>query len=71
MKATVAADPIALLQSWLDEAEQSESHNATAMALATVGASGAPSSRVEAPRRVNSKGDKRGPVKELLISGKR
>lgn len=56
MKAAIAADPIALLQSWLDEAERSESHNATAMALATVGASGAPSVRMVLLRGLDERG---------------
>jgi len=56
MKATTAADPIALLQSWLEEAEQSESHNATAMALASVDSRGAPSVRMVLLRGLDERG---------------
>ncbi len=39
-------DPLALFQSWLDEAEANEAVNPTAVALATVDGSGAPSVRM-------------------------
>lgn len=39
-------DPIALFQQWLAEAHETEPHDPTAMTLATVDASGAPSARM-------------------------
>jgi pyridoxamine 5'-phosphate oxidase len=56
MKATHAADPIALLASWLAEAEQREPHNPTAMALATADERGAPSVRMVLMRGLDERG---------------
>ena len=46
MAAAATDDPIALFQSWLDEAHQNEPNDPTAMTLATVSADGVPSARM-------------------------
>ena len=49
-------DPIPLFKEWLAEAEQSETVNPTAMALATAGANGAPSVRMVLLKDVDERG---------------
>ena len=49
-------DPIALFQEWLVEAEASEPNDPTAMCLATVDASGAPSARMVLLKGVDQRG---------------
>ena len=46
MVAAATDDPIALFQSWLDEAHETEPNDPTAMTLATVSADGVPSARM-------------------------
>ena len=46
MAAAATDDPIALFQSWLDEAHETEPNDPTAMTLATVSADGVPSARM-------------------------
>jgi pyridoxamine 5'-phosphate oxidase len=49
-------DPIALFQEWLVEAEAAEPNDPTAMCLATVDASGAPSARMVLLKGVDQRG---------------
>jgi pyridoxamine 5'-phosphate oxidase len=49
-------DPIALFQEWLAEAEAAEPNDPTAMCLATVDASGAPSARMVLLKGVDQRG---------------
>ena len=49
-------DPIALFQSWLDEACETELSEPTAMTLATVSADGVPSARMLLLKGVNERG---------------
>lgn len=57
MDAIVAlADPFALFRVWLAEAEKTEPNDANAMALATAGASGAPSVRMMLLKEVDGRG---------------
>ena len=46
MAAAATDDPIALFQSWLDEAHETEPNDPTAMNLSTVSADGVPSARM-------------------------
>jgi pyridoxamine 5'-phosphate oxidase len=56
MDDTRTRDPIALFQEWLVEAEASEPNDPTAMCLATVDASGAPSARMVLLKGVDQRG---------------
>jgi len=49
-------DPLPLFKEWLAEAENSETINPTAMALATAGADGAPSVRMVLLKKVDERG---------------
>jgi pyridoxamine 5'-phosphate oxidase len=53
---TPAADPFALFQAWMAEAEKSEPNDANAMALATADASGQPNVRMVLLKGVDAKG---------------
>ncbi|MHC4786574.1 MAG: pyridoxamine 5'-phosphate oxidase, partial [Planctomycetota bacterium] len=50
------ADPIAVIKRWLEEAEQTELRNPTAMALATVDADGRPSVRTVLLKGLDERG---------------
>ena len=50
------ADPIELFHAWLAEAERSEPNDPTAMALATVGEDGMPSSRMVLLKQADARG---------------
>ncbi|MBT3359349.1 MAG: pyridoxamine 5'-phosphate oxidase [Rhodospirillales bacterium] len=52
----VTNDPIVLFREWLAEAEKSEPDNPTAVALATVGADGAPSVRMVLLKGIDERG---------------
>jgi pyridoxamine 5'-phosphate oxidase len=53
---TTPADPLELFAAWLAEAEREEANDPTAMALATVGADGMPSSRMVLLKQADARG---------------
>jgi len=55
-EADLAADPIAMFGRWMGEAHEAIQHDANAMVLSTVGADGAPSSRVVLLKGVSDAG---------------
>jgi pyridoxamine 5'-phosphate oxidase len=56
MTADPANDPFARFQAWLDEATESEPDDPTAMTVATVGPTGAPSARMVLMRGFDTRG---------------
>jgi pyridoxamine 5'-phosphate oxidase len=56
MDASTAADPLALFQAWLDEAEKAEPNDPSAMSLATATTDGVPSLRMVLLRGFDARG---------------
>ena len=56
LESDVAADPVALFEAWLAEAQAAGLHEPNAMTLATVGADGRPSARMVLFKGVNAQG---------------